>query len=506
VRHLKAYKDVLDGGIVCVITTNDSERRAVLGSLDAHRKLEVHSAYPRRRAYLGTSNRRLLLVLDGDGAFAGAGSAARFACDYLADSALPSPAAVVLCGVCWGNPAVVGPRDVVVGTTVISVNRARSTIDKRRESLPESFRSTFPHGALEALKGENVVVGASLVSVEEQMMSTKARDEYLNLFPSVAAGEMEAFVVIPACDARKIPWLVIKGVSDFGDDNFERTLQAEVAAAAAAILKQAVALLVPAPDDDSPDPLAQKRLELIDVLHGRCFRVRSADLDWNSVKHSVDQVMRRLQVSIDYYTGCGSMGDELGLNLSRVVKEVALNAFTHGRATNVDISLDAAGISYQDDGRTFTTTGLGAAPGARGGAMTWNILERDYIIPKKIVVNPLPARGVWTNRLRIDVPNSTPGLIEARTHCRAVIDLAVARGTRSPGLLIFHPECLEIYVDLRGIEMLSIVLDISEEFQPLLGSGKKLIVALSDPDIESRLRADFPQEIATTRLVLLPGA
>jgi hypothetical protein len=39
VQHLKAYKDVLDGGFICVVTTNDSERRAVLGSLDAKRKL-----------------------------------------------------------------------------------------------------------------------------------------------------------------------------------------------------------------------------------------------------------------------------------------------------------------------------------------------------------------------------------------------------------------------------------------------------------------------------------
>src|SRR4051812_12031008 len=120
-RHLQAYRDILDHAFVLVLTTNSKERTAVLDVLQACRKLVTQ--HQSHRAYLGFAGDRIVLVLDGDGAFASSGAASRFVSDFIANERYPTPAAVVLCGVCWGNPKVTTIGDVLVGCRLASVNR-----------------------------------------------------------------------------------------------------------------------------------------------------------------------------------------------------------------------------------------------------------------------------------------------------------------------------------------------------------------------------------------------
>jgi nucleoside phosphorylase len=198
------------------------------------RQLPVEGVLSNVRVYVGDMAGRVVVVLDGEGGF-GVNSASRFAASFLANDALPRPAFVIQCGICWGNPYLTDLEDVLVATTVYCVNKTESMPDGTRVPKATILQTPIPPHVLTPVTGAGVVVGADFLSVEELLQSTQARDGYLRLYPTAAGGDMEEFVVIPSCHALQIPWLIIKGVPDFGDNQFERSKQAIAAEKAAGI-------------------------------------------------------------------------------------------------------------------------------------------------------------------------------------------------------------------------------------------------------------------------------
>lgn len=93
----------------------------------------------------------------------------------------------------------------------------------------------------------------------------------------VEVGEMEAAGFVAACRPAQLPWLVIRGISDFGDDLKDDRFQAFASQAAAAVLRDFLAhgLELPgadkrAPAQDAPNPFIFGRaIDRDDDLIGR---------------------------------------------------------------------------------------------------------------------------------------------------------------------------------------------------------------------------------------------
>jgi nucleoside phosphorylase len=488
-RHLQAYRDILDRTLVVVQTTNSHERKAVLGVLKAHRKLLTK--HPSHRAYLGVAANRVVLVLDGDGAFSGAGAASRFLCDFLANERYPTPAAVILCGVCWGNPALTAVGDVLVASTLTSVNRTVAEQSGETIVQPKTFETEFPEELVCTLKCADVVAPALMLSEEQLYKGTKARDELLKQYPNAHGGEMEGFVVAPTCENRSVPWLIIKSVSDFGGDDFERSTQAAVAMRSAEVF---VKCLEHIPINEK---YKEKLEELSTVICGHSFELRCELFDFGgNLALQVNDALRGLDTLINFYTGSAMQHERLGSSLAVVVKEIALNSLKHGGAKRIRIDVDPHGLSLNDDGKPYILEQLAAEGKGRGGQLAWRGFRRDYLEQGRLEISTI-VRNKWRNSLRFNIENAHPHLPDMKEKCRAQVD-----ALRRPAIHV-HPECGDVYIDIRFIEMMSLALDTVEEFEPLLESGKRLFVALTDRDIRERIKAAFPGELESGALLIL---
>lgn len=488
-QHLQSYKTILDGSLVVVLTTNSHERKAVLSVLKAKRKLQTNN--PSCRAYLGVSADRIVLVLDGDGAFSGMGAASRFLCDFLANGLYPRPAAVIMCGVCWGNPALTSVGDVLVASTLISINRSVANQKGEISIIPRTFETCFPESAVKSLKEVGVVAPAILISEEQLYQGSEARDTQLLGFPHAHGGEMEGFVIAPACQAKSIPWLIIKAVSDFGGDDFERSAQDTAAHQAANVLVKCFEKII---YDESRE---EELRELADVICGHLFELRQEQFDFGgNIALQVNDKLCGLESVISFYTGSATQSRFLANKLAIVLREFALNAFKHGRARRVRIDVDPQGVSFDDDGDPYTIEQLVAEEKGRGGQLAWTGLKRDCIDAEMLTVR-IGARNKWKNGFRFNIENEYPHLVDAKLKCRAEINQS-----KRPAIYV-HPECFDVYVDIRHIEMMTLVLDTVEEFKPLLDEGKKIHVALTDPDIREKIKLAFPIEIESQYLIIL---
>ncbi|WP_459622960.1 phosphorylase family protein [Burkholderia sp. 3C] len=489
VLHLKAYRDILDRAFVVVLTTNSHERKAVLDVMQASRKLVTQ--HDSHRAYLCVADDRVVLVLDGDGAFSGSGAASRFLSDFIANERYPTPAAVVLCGVCWGNPQRVSIGRVLVSGTLISVNRSVAEQSGVTAVIPKTFETTLPDEAVQGFTGVDSIAPATMLSEEQLYKGTQAREELLAQFPAAHGGEMEGFAVVPSCHNKSIPWLVIKAVSDYGDDEFDREAQDDAAKKAAQVFLRGLPAI----------PLNDERKEAVqsfaDVIRGHSFELRK-DLLGNEGKLAVEvnHALRGLDSVIDFYTGSESISPYLAQKLCVVIKELALNAIEHGRANRVRVNVLPSGVVFHDDGKPYLLENLSDEIDGRGGMIALRAFQRDHVKQGKVTIKS-KAHAKWANGIQFDIDNPHPTLAGTKEKCRAEVD------QRECPAIYVHPECRDVYVDIRRVEMMTLALDTVDEFKPLLDAGKKLYVALTDPDIRKEIEKAFKENISAGKLVIL---
>lgn len=483
-----------------IVTSNNSERRAVLDIL--HTKKQLVTGSNDRRAHIGSVNETLAVVLDGSGGFSHQYSATRFAIEYLSNSDFPRPSLVIICGVCWGNPKRVTIGDVVVSSTVISVNR-NTAKPEALEYRSYTYESPYLLNHFGIPDTPPIKTGP-LLSLETQIADEAARDSLLNEHPTACGGEMEGFALIPSCARMSIPWLMVKGVSDYAEFDHDRSTQPEVSAAAAFTVRNIVAEHGANLAKEADASTESARLDLVSTLEGREIVLLRHELDFNNLKVSVQSHFDRLLGKTDFYTGAGAVSAGLSRSLTRLLLELALNAFAHTAAKKVRISLDPYGASYRDDGPLFSLRDLEVAERARGGAASWRAFQRDFVTNNMVTVVKEVAGDGATNHYRFCIPNALEALVIAKANCKAEIDVKSARAGRKPAL-VFNTDCEEVYVDLDEISMMSVALDICEEFAPLLEEGRRLLVACSDGDLAHMIEQRFPAAISDGRINFLPG-
>ena len=163
---------------------------------------------------------------------------------------LIDPSVVVSCGVCFGlRPQMQRPGTVIVATRVRAYEKVRvgTTVDGSLElrergqaADADPILTLRARGLLATFR--NVVFG-EIISGEKLVDNVEFKDQLLRRFPDALGGEMEGSGLISACGRRRVPWLLIKAISDFGDGTKkanERASQRRASRAAAGVLLRLV--------------------------------------------------------------------------------------------------------------------------------------------------------------------------------------------------------------------------------------------------------------------------
>lgn len=108
----------------------------------------------------------------------------------------------------------------------------------------EAIKGTFPAGADDAQRAlfethvvSEVSVRAATIASGEKLLKDPERFKALrDLHDKIEAGEMEAAGLVEACRRAGLPWLVVRGISDFGDELKDDRFHALASKMAAAVL------------------------------------------------------------------------------------------------------------------------------------------------------------------------------------------------------------------------------------------------------------------------------
>lgn len=485
---IRGEHDALDGNHVLVLTTNSVEKAAVDAVLQG-----------RVSATIGTDNYgcslarvrdQFALHLTGTSGAQEDLSMGRIVKRHLAKAGMPRPTLVLLIGVGWANPTFAKIGDVLIATEIRALNHQRiSSVARDRREV----QRLSPIGDVTlAIEGMRVVrdgeppgqlIHGPLGSLEVHFADTTARDEVLHQSPGLIGGEMEAWDFAP--ELGTIPWIILKGVADFGDSEVVRSFQAAATVDAARLLPDLIGRL-----DQSgliPKPRINAATDaLLDAMAGSSIRISHRGFEGTLNDHLNNDVGPRLLPRLYRYESDLDPFPSLARYICGALLEIAQNAFRHGRASTVSVEFFETKVVLRDDGRPFD---LATLSGERGGAQQIReLVERHGGEGGLTLTSAEGRRG--GNVYTLKVNRLSAELRGAKQNCRVHIERNVFGGPAA-GLdgLSFNLDCKTVYVDVGRVLMRSRALDIIGAIRALLESGRRVYVGCHDQDDVAVYRA-----------------
>lgn len=503
-KYLSANRQSLEGSFALIITTNDHERRAVLDVLESYVQL---STTLHRRVYLGAISDRIVLILDGPGGYSNEHAIVRILGRYLSDQYLPKPWIVVLCGICWGNPAWAKVGQVVIADRIVSCNKTTAGVGglafNAQTVLSTLHGDVWWEGALERLPLDLALSGKTILSAEQLLQDTPTRDHLLKTFPESIGGEMEAFAAVPECNSAKVPWLVIKGVSDNGDSDFSRSGQPKAGQAAAKILYE---IFLQASSDGYPEHIAicDNLTNILQFTRGSVLHIYRQQLDMNQLSLSLQTRFNGFGGMLQAHSAVDAIDESLGVQMNRTCFELALNAFKHGQANHVQISVEYSSFTYCDDGLAYEIEQLATTETPRGGAETWRITTSQYIDSGMLAVQQLAEQKIFKNRIQFQFPQAEMELSAIRENCTAGLIFKDHR--MGVATIQFDSNCKEIYVDFRPLMYISVIMDVCDSIAEVIEGGGIIYAIATDEFTIAKIKDRFSLEIMNKQIMLLGSA
>ena len=460
------YFEALDNNYVLICTSNSLEKKAINERIEHRRELAV--GIDSLGCCIGLINSRFVIHLSGESGFGRTKSVGRLVIHFINTAAIPKPAFVVLSGFCWGNPTKVGVDNIIISSDIISLNSDAYFQDKT-EYKGSKFTSTISAEFLKGSIDSELAVVGELASLETLMASSDKRDNILDRYPSILGGEMEAFSFVPSLDS--IPWLIVKAVSDFAGDDFERDGQ-NIAAKNAAVMVQSIIGLYVSEKHINLSTTSSDQLFLVDSLFGKSIKVTHNEVNPSNLNDYLESLGSLIKYKLSYYL----IGDEYGAvfvkHFCSLILEVAQNAFKHGAATEVTITFEKERIFIQDNGNDYELSNL---LGAKGGASSWSKVKSNYV-DTDIVSYSFNKKKHKFNLLKLN-----EDIDRVIRDCTAKIATGrIGNGWGNNGVLSFSDTCEAVYVDDRKINMLSTRYSVIEDVRAIIDAGKIVFVSVSD--------------------------
>ena len=466
---IQNYCDALNENYLLIVTSNSKEKDAVNRVISNRKNITVHLSTG--GCSIGLLDGMFVIHLTGTSGISTELSASRLVVEFVSRSNIPTPGIVYLVGFCWGNPAKTKIGDIVIASTIDSLN-SRSINVEETVYKGTQYRSSIDLGSIaQEINREipNSKLG-ELASLETLLSSTSERDKLLHLRPHLIGGEMEAFGFVPSL--RQIPWIVIKSVSDFGCDNFERSNQASSATSSAFALPALNKLLK---DNEFINFSISKSNELLllDYLFGNEIRVLKSRVNSDELNdHLNDEVGVIIERKLEYYLNDNGYDRSFLRYFCDLILEVLQNSLKHSGASFASVKFYPNKIVINDDGDEYSLENL---KGDEGGASSWRRIK-SYGLDTNLVSYTFKKKSHY-----FEMSSASKELMDAVKNCTAsIIPSMIGSGYGRQVALSYNKECEIIYLEDGNVRMTSRRIALIGEVKRLLDEGKKVYVKVSD--------------------------
>lgn len=475
---IKNYFSALNENYLLIVTSNSKEKDSVNKVISNRKNVNTHLSTG--GCSIGLLDGVFVIHLTGTSGVSNEKSASRLVIEFVSQSNIPTPGVVYLVGFCWGNPAKTKVGDIIIACTIYSLNsrvisseetshkviQCRSSIDL--DLIAQKIIQEIPNSTL----GE-------LASLETLLSSTSERDKLLKQYPHLIGGEMEAFGFVPSL--RQTPWIIIKSVSDFGCDNFERSNQANAAASSALALLSLTKLLkenelisfsISKPDETT----------LLECLFGNEIRVLKSDVNSDHLNDYLnDKIGVVIARKLEYYMNNNGYDRSFLRYFCDLILEVIQNSLKHGGASFVSVKFHMDEIIITDDGGEYSLQNI---KGDKGGALSWRRFNL-HGVDKNFVSYTFKKKSHYFGMIA-----SVKELTNAIAKCKAsIIPATIGAGYSRQQILSYNNDCEVIYFEDDSIFMTSRRLTLIYEVKKLLDDGKKVYVKVTDTEYAKEYRA-----------------
>ncbi|MFM0405017.1 hypothetical protein [Paraburkholderia aspalathi] len=472
--QIRNHREALDANYILLLTSNSVERAAVNEIL--RNTCEADVGRDTRGCNIGFLGGRLAIHVTGDSGISKPLSIGRVAGNLLSDQQFPSPVLVLLVGFCWGNPKKAAQDAVILSSQVVSLNEIRETPDgpervARYWQSSVELTSSFIQSLEESLAPREITVLTGLIgSMETLYQHTESRDFLISRFPDILGAEMEAFGLLPS----NLPWLVVKAVSDFGDNDFHREQQRCAARRAAATILP----LVTMPGDDS---FLEKRKAgapqslLEDIITGNVLKVDVRELAANELNDLLnDEIGRPLLRKLGRYVSAIEYDAEFPSLMCALILEIMQNAFKHGKANQATVTLHPTKITIDDDGGVFNPATL---TGSNGGAHDWRAVQQRYLDNGAVQFTAKSFSKRPGNQYVLALSKASSVLRDARQNCSMrVVPRTIGAHYGNPPTLAFDEKCQILYYHTGDLRMTSRRISVATSIRYAIESGRKVYV------------------------------
>lgn len=174
--------------------------------------------------------------------------------------------------------------------------------------------------------------------------SRKKKKELFEKFDDAIGGEMEGHAIASICSGRKLEWIVVKSICDWGDGTKENTFHQQCSEISAEMCLNVFSQLTPF-SGLNIHPYSQKNTNTV------YFQSAHASKTMKAIKPNSQYGFQSLTAEIlKTFTGISSA---LLQTVVYILAEYIMNAFEHGGATEIQYNLEGGKIVIYDNGKKF---------------------------------------------------------------------------------------------------------------------------------------------------------
>lgn len=465
--NLEKYADAITDNYYLILTSNSKEKTAVNKMMSNRRNLML--GIPNKGASIGVIGGSFVVHITGTSGGSDKLSTSTIVTQYISRDRLPLPNFVLLVGFCWGNPKKTSVGDILLSKQIISLNSQVANKEglkyKHKYFSSEIDIQTEVLSTIARQSGYSLKVG-DLASLELLLSNTNIRDEIISNYPSILGGEMEAFSLLPSLNS--IPWLVIKSVSDFGDNDFHRDEQISASNDVSSLIPLIIPQIIQ--DNNLVFSMSSPNSKLLlDTLLGGTIKIDKESFSFENMNDYLnDAIGPQFMFKLSQYSSGVEYDEEFPLLMTDFLLETVQNSFRYGKAKSVSVSFNRNNISLYETNNAYDATKL---TGTNGGASAWKRLKEIYINSGEVTYS------LYGRSQKITLSKVDKNFKRIINDCSAVIIPKTIRAGFISEVLSSNEECEEVYVDVKNIFMTSRQMDIIADVKRLVDEGKLVYIS-----------------------------
>ncbi len=461
----------LDQNYILIATSNSKEKNAIRSKLKYKKRIQLQ---PELNVCVGIIENFFVIHLHGSSGGSTDNSIGKILNYCLLRNMLPKPSIIFLVGFCWGNPRVVELKDTIICTEIESSNQTRFYTNNT-EFRSQNIQSILNMPSyFEELLGEYPTLkNKRLISFDCFLSNTEQRNLLISSRPDIGGGEMEGWAFISSLNP--MPWLILKSVSDLGDNSTTREEQEECAHLSANYISVITKHLLK--ENTISIELFEQRPDFINFLMDNEIKISSSELP--SDKYSLNDYLNKyihplLKAKMDNYDYI-QHDSNLVKYFCILILEMIQNSIIHGKSQEISILFNYNIIKYKDNcsyhDPNISTENDG------GGKNAWRYIKKNYVENNIITYdykenkyqfkfNNIESLDAISNECKIDY--NLP--IQPSNSCFiSLIDLSkYSMGSINPHLIIICKKQLEdgkyIYIKVNNEIHISIFQELKIQF------------------------------------------